>query len=80
MSIVLCDFPYAENEVPAAAAEVPGISGGWKSVRSPAGPPSWADASQIQHREDPQPEWVCSPAQTYFALSAHFSYIRFEII
>ena len=49
------------DEVPAAAAEVPGILGGREGPGGPAGPQSRAHASQVQHGANPCSEWVSSP-------------------
>lgn len=45
---------YSAYEVPAAAAEVPGVSGGRQSPGGSAGAPGRADATQVQHRPHPR--------------------------
>ena len=50
----------AAYEVPAAAAEVSGVSGGWEGPGGPAGPQSRAHSSQVQHRAHPHLKRVSS--------------------
>lgn len=47
------------HEVPAAAAEVPGVSRGRQSPGGSAGAARRADAPQVQHRSHPRAQRVC---------------------
>lgn len=49
---------FPANEVLAAAAEVLGVPGGWKSPGGSAGAPRRADAAQVQHRPHPRAQRV----------------------
>lgn len=58
-SLYLCFSSfYSAYEVPAAAAEVPWVPGGRKSLGGFAGPPGRADAAQVQHRSHPRTQRV----------------------
>lgn len=46
------------HEVPAAAAEVPGVPGGRQSSGGSAGAPGRADTPQVQHRSHPRTQRV----------------------
>lgn len=51
-------FHYSAYEVPAATAEVLGVSGRWQSPGGSAGAPRRADPSQVQHRSHPRSQRV----------------------
>lgn len=50
MSPVFC----SAYEVPAAAAKILRVSGGWQSPGGSAGAPGRADTTQVQHRAHPR--------------------------